>query len=92
MKFKELLNLPTATELGEFGKTEFKNGMADVWQALIAEGWTGQSRVMLGEDPLHRWSASDRHADNPLLDRSQGSDLHSTRSRDDRAQELDFDR
>lgn len=92
MKFRELLHLPTPAELGEFGKTEFKNGMADIWQALIAEGWTGQSRVMLGDDPLHRWSDSDRHADNPLLDRSRDADLHGIRDREDRVQELDFDR
>ena len=91
MKFRELLNLPTATELGEFGKTEFKNGMADVWQALIAEGWTGQSRHMLGGD-LPGDHRSDRHADNPPLDRTQGSDLGWTLSRDDHVQELDFDR
>jgi hypothetical protein len=91
MKFKDLIHLPTATELGEFGKTEFRNGMADIWQALIAEGWTGQSRIMLGGD-LSDDKRADRHADNPLLDRKDGSDLHWTRSRDDHAQELDFDR
>jgi hypothetical protein len=91
MKFMERLNLPTLTELGEFGKTEFRNGMADIWQALIAEGWTGQSRIMLGSD-LSDDKRADRHADNPLLNRTDGSDFYRAQVREDREQELDFDR
>ena len=91
MKFKELIHLPTATELGEFGKTEFRNGVADIRRALIEEGWFGQSATTLGWD-LPDDKRSERQAENPLLSRSEGSDLHWTRSRDDRAQELDFDR
>ena len=83
MKFKELIHLPNLTELGEFGKSEFRNG--------VEEGWFGQSATTLGWD-LPDDKRSERNADNPLLARTEGSDLHWTRSRDDRAQELDFDR
>ncbi len=91
MKFKELIHLPTATELGEFGKTEFRNGVADIRRALIEEGWFGQSATSLGWE-LPDDKRAERHADNPLLDRNHGPDVHGNRSRDDRAQELDFDR
>jgi len=35
MKFKELIHLPQAADLGEFGKSEFKNGVADIRRALL---------------------------------------------------------
>ncbi len=82
---------PTATELGEFGKSEFRNGVADIRRALIEEGWFGQSATTLGWD-LPDDKRGERHSDNPLLERSQGSDLHWTRPREEHAQELDFDR
>ena len=91
MKFKELIHLPTMADLGEFGKSEFRNGVADIRRALIEEGWFGQSATTLGWD-LPDDKRAERNADNPLLARTEGSDLHWTRSRDERAQELDFDR
>ena len=91
MTFKELLNLPAPTELGEFGKTEFRNGVADIRRALVEEGWFGQSASTLGWE-LPDDKRAERQAENPLLDWADGSDHVRQQSRDERAQELDFDR
>jgi hypothetical protein len=82
---------PDLVNLGEFGRTEFNNAREDIWQALIAEGWTGQSRNMLGWDlPDHE--RAERNDHDPLHERLSGQDKRRSMAELDHAQELDFDR
>jgi hypothetical protein len=99
MKLKDTLHLPTLAELGEFGRSEFANGVSDIRSALIDEAWFGRSTASPGhtDHPSLGWdlpedAKAERSADQVFREAwsTDRSDLQ--RPDRDQAQELDFDR
>lgn len=104
MKQRDVFHLPKLEELGEFGRSEFRDAISDIRSALIEEGWFDRttSSVSRSDEQSHihthvhagedRGEAGKQHADDPFDHRWSASDR--ARQREDRGhpQELDFDR
>jgi hypothetical protein len=90
---------PKPPSLGEFLRTEFANGIADVRSALIDESWFDRtsSSVTHINQPSQGWERSDelragRDAQDPFGHRWSDADSKRLRPEHDHPQELDFDR
>ena len=98
MKPKDPFHFPKITELGEFGRAEFVNGVSDIRHALIDEAWFGRAHGS-HHDEHHSlgWELADgargeRQGEDPFRDRWSGEDERRRRPEPQHAQELDFDR
>lgn len=98
MKPRDFIHLPRLADIGEFGKTEFASGIADVRSALIDEAWfdrttssvTNVSQSLGWELPEDR--RGDPGADDPFGRRWSASDHAHQHGERDHPHELDFDR
>jgi len=99
MKAKDALHFPKLTELGEFGRAEFVNGISDIRHALIDEAWFGRARASpnVNHHPSLGWELSDevraeRNSEDPFGHRWSAEDEKRRSPDHDQTQELDFDR
>jgi hypothetical protein len=99
MKPRDFVHLPRLADLGEFGKSEFRDAIADIRNVLIEEGWSGRATSSLTriEHPADAHEASsdargERDPGDPFAARWSASD-HARQHEDrDHPHELDFDR
>src|SRR5689334_22968603 len=89
---------PSVAELGEFGRTEFANGIADIRNALIDEAWfdrasssvTSFSQSLGWELPGDR--GHEARTEDAFGHRVSRANEQRDRAERDYPQELDFDR
>ena len=98
MKPKEFFHPPKLADLGEFGRSEFANGIASIRTALIDEAWFDRHashrdhHESIFDHEGSRREAGDRGAEDPFADRWSASDRARQRPERDHEKELDFDR
>jgi len=97
MKSQAAMRFPDLAELGEFGRSEFANGIADIRHALIDEAWFGRAKTSHGRSDSHSlgWDIpegreAEGRSQDPFKDR--WSDHDRERVSPEHVSELDFDR
>ena len=96
MKLNDTIHLPKLTDLGEFGRAEFANGIAEIRSALVDEAWFDRQPSYRDHHALDHGPSThgrdNQNVEDPFAHRWSASDQAHQRAEHDHPQELNFDR